>query len=50
MVMAISAAKAEEVAKLCDRGDVVIAADTIVWHRGKVYGKTHSRQEAIEML
>ena len=50
MVMAISAAKAEEVAKLCDRGDVVIAADTIVWHRGKVYGKPHSRQEAIEML
>ena len=50
MVMAISAAKAEEVAKLCDRGDVVIAADTIVWHHGRVYGKPHSRQEAIEML
>lgn len=50
MVMAISSAKAMEVSKLCDRGDVVIAADTIVWHHGKVYGKPHSRQEAIEML
>ena len=48
--MAISAAKAMEVSKLCDRSDVVIAADTIVWHHGKVYGKPHSRQEAIEML
>ena len=48
--MALSAAKAREVAKRCDRDDVVIAADTIVWHHGKVYGKPHSRQEAIEML
>lgn len=50
MVMAISSAKAMEVSKLCDRSDVVIAADTIVWHHGRVYGKPHSRQEAIEML
>ena len=50
LVMALSAAKAREVAKRCDRDDVVIAADTIVWHHGKVYGKPHSRQEAIEML
>ncbi len=50
MVMALSAAKAREVAKLCGRGDVIIAADTIVWHHGKVFGKPHSRQEAIAML
>ena len=50
MVMALSAAKAREVAKLCGRGDVIIAADTIVWHHGKVFGKPHSRQQAIDML
>ncbi len=50
MVMALAAAKAREVSKLCDRSDVIIAADTIVWHHGKVFGKPHSKQEAIEML
>lgn len=50
MVMAISAGKAREVAKLCERDDVIIAADTIVWHHGRVFGKPHSRKEAIEML
>lgn len=50
LVMTLSSAKAHEVAKLCDRKDVIIAADTIVWHRGQVFGKPRSRQQAIEML
>lgn len=30
--------------------EVLVTADTVVVHRGKVLGKPHSRQEAIEML
>lgn len=50
IVMALASAKGNEVAALCPPDDLVIAADTIVWHEGRVYGKPHSRGEAIEML
>lgn len=50
LVEALSAAKAQEVAALRDKGDLVIGADTIVWLDGKVLGKPHSKQEAEKML
>ena len=50
LVMALSAAKAREVAGRCAPEDLVIGADTIVWFNGHAYGKPHSRQEAIRML
>lgn len=50
LVMALAAAKAQEVAKLCAEGDVVIAADTVVWFDGRVYGKPHSVEQAVSML
>ncbi len=50
LVMALASAKANEVRKLCAPDDVIIAADTIVWFEEKVYGKPHSRDEAIAML
>lgn len=31
-------------------GDVVIAADTIVWFENQIYGKPHDKAEAAEML
>ena len=50
LVMALSAAKAREVAAQCGPDDVIIAADTIVWFRNRVYGKPHSEAEAAGML
>lgn len=50
LVKCLASAKGREVAALCSPDDVIIAADTIVWHEGKVYGKPHSRQQAVEML
>ena len=50
LVMALASAKANEVRKLCAPDDVIIAADTIVWFEERVYGKPHSRDEAIAML
>lgn len=50
LVKALSAAKAREVAALCREDDVIVGADTIVWHEGRVYGKPHTPQEACEML
>lgn len=50
LVKALASHKGREVAALCGEGDVVIAADTIVWHRGKVLGKPHTEAEAAEML
>ena len=44
----VSRAKALAVEK--DRDDVVIAADTIVVCEGRVLGKPHSEEEAVEML
>ena len=50
LVMALAAQKGREVKELCRSGDVIIAADTIVWHEGGVYGKPHSEDEAKRML
>lgn len=50
LVMALASAKAEEVAAGRPREDLVIGADTIVWFEGRVFGKPHSRQEAVDML
>ena len=47
LVMALSAAKAREVAAQRSPEDLVIGADTIVWFNGRAYGKPHSREEAI---
>ena len=47
---ALAEAKAREVAACAGEDDVVIAADTIVVHGGRVYGKPHSPAEAAEML
>ena len=50
LVMALAAQKGREVKELCGAEDVIIAADTIVWHEGGVYGKPRSAQQAKEML
>ena len=50
LVMALAAAKAEEVAAQAAEDDVVVAADTIVWLDGRPFGKPHSRAEAMAML
>lgn len=50
LVMALASAKGREVAALCAADDTVIAADTIVWFGGRVYGKPHSEDEAVSML
>ena len=55
-VKALARAKAREVAAVRraggenDADDVIVAADTIVWHRSRIYGKPHSEEEAQEML
>lgn len=50
LVMALASQKGHEVAEQCAAEDVIIAADTIVWHRDRVYGKPRSRQQALDML
>ena len=50
LVMTLAAQKGREVKELCSAEDVIIAADTIVWHEGGVYGKPRSAQQAKEML
>ena len=50
LVMALAAQKGREVKELCTAEDVIIAADTIVWHEDSVYGKPHSVEHAKEML
>ena len=50
LVITLASHKAREVAARCAPGDVVIAADTIVWHRGRVFGKPHDEAEAARML
>ena len=50
LVMALAAQKGREVKELCAADDVIIAADTIVWHDGGVYGKPRSAEHAKEML
>lgn len=50
LVMALAAAKGHEVAAQFDADAVIIAADTIVWHDGRVYGKPANEAQAAEML
>jgi septum formation protein len=50
LVKLLASAKGHEVAAQCSTDDVIIAADTIVWHDNQVYGKPHSREQAVEML
>ena len=50
LVMALAAHKGREVAEKCGPDDVIVAADTIVWHQGRVYGKPHDEAEAAHML
>ena len=50
LVRFLSRQKAEEVAAAASPGDTVIAADTVVWVEGRLFGKPHSETEAAEML
>lgn len=50
LVKFLASHKAREVAALCGEDDLIIAADTIVWHQGHVFGKPHSPEEAVDML
>ena len=50
LVMALSRAKAREVAEHCEAEDVIIGADTIVWVDGQAYGKPHDEEHAARML
>lgn len=50
VVCSLSLAKAEEVSKLCDATDVLIAADTVVSLDGEILGKPRDEAEAKEML
>ena len=50
LVKALAAHKAREVAAQCAPADVIVAADTIVWVEGRVFGKPHSEAEAAQML
>lgn len=50
VVKALSLQKAQEVSAMADAEDIVIAADTIVWFNGRIYGKPHSETEAVAML
>ena len=50
LVMALSAAKAREVAREAAPEDLVIGADTIVWVDGHAFGKPHDESEAAAML
>ena len=49
-VIALALAKAREVACQAAEDETVIAADTIVWHEGRILGKPRSREEAASML
>ena len=49
-VKALALAKCEEVRAHCAADDVCVAADTIVWFDGHIYGKPHSKEEAAGML
>ena len=46
----ISKEKADAYRPLLQPDELMITADTIVWLQGRVLGKPHSREEAIEML
>ena len=50
IVCALALEKAREVAAKAEAGETVIAADTIVWHEDRLYGKPRSEAEAVSML
>jgi len=50
IVERFSREKAESAAGRCSPGDVIIAADTIVWHGGTALGKPKDRADAARML
>ena len=50
LVMALARAKAREVAPKAVANAVIVAADTIVYYGGRVYGKPHTEAEAAQML
>ncbi len=33
-----------------DKGEIVLTADTVVWHRGKTFGKPEDESQAFDML
>lgn len=49
-VEALARAKCAEVFPACAPGDICLAADTIVWLDGRIFGKPHSAEEAGAML
>ena len=49
-VRRLSLQKAASVAQECAPEDVVIGADTIVWHDGRILGKPKDEQDAARML
>lgn len=49
LVMALAELKAGSIAKNHDEA-VILGADTIVFHEGKVIGKAHSEDEAMKLL
>ena len=50
LVMALSAAKAREVAAQAEGDALTVGADTIVWIDGHPFGKPHTAEEAAQML
>ncbi len=50
LVQALASHKAHEVALRSDPGDVIVAADTIVWLGDRVFGKPKDEREAADML
>ena len=46
----IAREKAQAYRSILQADELMITADTIVWHNGQLLGKPHSRQEAIDML
>lgn len=49
-VVSLSRQKAAAVAALAAEEDIIIAADTIVWHNDRILGKPADEQEAARML
>lgn len=50
LVEELSRQKAAEVSQTAEADDLILAADTVVAADGRVLGKPHSREEAVEML
>ena len=50
LVQALASHKAREVALRSGPGDIVVAADTVVWLENRVFGKPKDEGEAADML